>query len=995
MSYRAAVLSVFLSLWCLWALAAWSLAADDPFGSTKPTKAQQSLTRAVRQGKLDDVRRQLGQGVTPHHDAVFYAAGKKGDTEVLNVLLDAGVAPDMERSYPGFEKIAKTLLGTAVEAGRADLVRLLLKKGADPKRLHGGGSLVKCAAEKGHSEILALVAAGPEDLNRPDPIGMTPLHHAVASGNLETVRTALALGADPKAKEPIMGLAPLDLACRKRYTPVVEALLQAGAEGFCTVGDPLATRPTKEEQALIRSVHFGDVNKVRKLLAKGVAAHPDAVFSAAGNRGTAEVLGALLASGIDPGMERSFPGSEALAQTLMGNAVEADRADLARLLLDQGADPKRPHKGRPLAVWAAAKGDVELLTLVSTDADSLNLVDMAGRTALHQAIPYVAFTGIYDVLHAAVKLGADPNVSDLEGRTALHLACSKGYSSEIADILLKAGADPNARTHEGLTPLTLAVQKGSALTVQLLLAAGAEPDNHIDKSPSAALSVEAEDNPEPSLGDASLEEKTHSEALTGTEKESSPPRSHGGQGAESSNAEIFPNNKDLSRVESWKLAFSYSREYERQELLGGMLKIDEALRAEFAGEAVFTRTAGGRFKVARGETTYDYLSISNSTKSSSKHADIIHNSRGEGSGTAIIDHNSTLELDFEGMTYGLEIYPGGEDGFEIVRLWSTNYGYKEIMNESFEALGIPNYRATFQQAADVAAEIEREIEREFPLEGEGMASLLRDFAKQDFPNQEREDDRQGYSIMVDQYPLPFFGTVLAGSYTDYHGAVIAWRLEPLAKDGDNRIDPLLEEAAGFTSECWTHYHPPDGDTREEVVSMGAEIAAAWEGRRKRTEEIATSNPAQHVFVFQHEAQVSSGRTVCGDTLVPVKVKHDNLEVLSSVGTEEPSTQNFHLLSVTDPAKASPKDTLFLLNNLFSNNHISVDDRDLFNPLTDYPMLKLEDVFLEGGLAVIHLQGSFEEGQLCDREKIIAQITETVLYSGVLSSVFILLNDNQF
>lgn len=53
----------------LWAGPAWSLAANDPFGS-KPTKEQQSLTCAVRQGKLDDVRRQLGQGVTPHQQAI-------------------------------------------------------------------------------------------------------------------------------------------------------------------------------------------------------------------------------------------------------------------------------------------------------------------------------------------------------------------------------------------------------------------------------------------------------------------------------------------------------------------------------------------------------------------------------------------------------------------------------------------------------------------------------------------------------------------------------------------------------------------------------------------------------------------------------------------------------------------------------------------------------------------------------------------------------------
>lgn len=92
-----------------------------------------------------------------------------------------------------------TPLDWAARTGRTDVIRELVREGADP------------------------------DLRDQGPNGWTPLHHAVHKGQLEAVRTLLAAGADPNGRSANR-LTPLMLASAQGEPEIVAELLKAGAD---------------------------------------------------------------------------------------------------------------------------------------------------------------------------------------------------------------------------------------------------------------------------------------------------------------------------------------------------------------------------------------------------------------------------------------------------------------------------------------------------------------------------------------------------------------------------------------------------------------------------------------------------------------------------------------------------------------------------------------------------------------------------------------------
>lgn len=126
------------------------------------------------------------------YDAMtFISYAERNNLQVVGLFLDAGMTPDMTRSFDQY-----TALIGAAERGHTDTVRLLLDRGAN--------------------------------INAADRNSQTALMKAAASGHLETVQYLLNRGAQPQLQDSV-GANALKYAVKFERSDVAELLRRHGA----------------------------------------------------------------------------------------------------------------------------------------------------------------------------------------------------------------------------------------------------------------------------------------------------------------------------------------------------------------------------------------------------------------------------------------------------------------------------------------------------------------------------------------------------------------------------------------------------------------------------------------------------------------------------------------------------------------------------------------------------------------------------------------------
>ncbi len=197
-----------------------------------------------------DVNAKSSDSRTP----LMIAAGRYGSAPVVKLLLDHGanaaahspglfgeMNPLAEAAYAGDEDVIKMLLARGADAKTAGLNPLAL---AILSRCKACIDLLIAGADKADLSIQAIINAPPlgntrsiialldrgADVNAKDPDGNTLLMNVSACDEIpvDLVKRLIAGGADINAKNP-HGQTSLDFARTRGNTPVVEALLQAGA----------------------------------------------------------------------------------------------------------------------------------------------------------------------------------------------------------------------------------------------------------------------------------------------------------------------------------------------------------------------------------------------------------------------------------------------------------------------------------------------------------------------------------------------------------------------------------------------------------------------------------------------------------------------------------------------------------------------------------------------------------------------------------------------
>jgi ankyrin repeat protein len=240
------------------------------FASLLPAQSAADVFTAIRNNDLATLRKLPAEAVnakdrldtTPLHYAALY-----GSAEEVRILLDRGAVVDARNKsdatpliYAAYsfdktralvEKGASVNVQTAKGMtplliavsvyGNTDTVRYLISKGADFKgQAKHGSDVLQTAAQKADTETLRLLLDKGADPRKADEGGYTALINAMSASDPARVRMLIAAGSDVNAANTDSGrvkngpidlihMTPIFLAAPDAPTPVVKALLTAGA----------------------------------------------------------------------------------------------------------------------------------------------------------------------------------------------------------------------------------------------------------------------------------------------------------------------------------------------------------------------------------------------------------------------------------------------------------------------------------------------------------------------------------------------------------------------------------------------------------------------------------------------------------------------------------------------------------------------------------------------------------------------------------------------
>ncbi|NLZ05048.1 MAG: hypothetical protein GXY19_07735 [Phycisphaerae bacterium] len=248
------------------------------------------------------------------------------------------------------------------------------------------------------------------------PPGDTPaIHKAVSSGSLSQVRSLLAHGANPNARNR-HGWTPPHVAARQGHATMLELLLKHGADPDAQGGP--------EGPALHSAILYGHLAAVRKLIAGGADVNLR-----------------------DASPNAFHPGMTPLHCVLL-YASSTWRDEMVRRLLSAGADPRQPTDvGDTVLHRAAIEGLIELSDLFISHGADVNARNARGSTPVHEAV----WWSRVEMASFLLDHGADVNIADNVGDTPLHVAACNGYEDCFA-LLRERKADLEARNDLGLTP---------------------------------------------------------------------------------------------------------------------------------------------------------------------------------------------------------------------------------------------------------------------------------------------------------------------------------------------------------------------------------------------------------------------------------------------------------------------------------------------------------------------------------------------------------------
>ncbi|KAJ8133589.1 hypothetical protein O1611_g43 [Lasiodiplodia mahajangana] len=505
--------------------------------------AKKILHIAAEHGHSNVIKTLVEHGVDIDHktdlgSTPLILATKSGHISTCSYLLNSGADVD------GRDNEDTTALIIACQSGSKELVKLLLDSNANINAINRHGEAPLYAAISAPEIMRLLLKRSPKpDVEIRDYDGRTPLLEATIMGKLESVDLLLEENAEINATDKF-GRTCLHLAIQKRHLNIVERLIGSGVD--CNARDSNGETPlhVAAYEGLYETVEYlipkiTDINALSRNHGSVLAEVAAGAGSYRGVEGYTKCAEILLSNGANincyggfyhsPLQAAASSGVEELVRlyihhnavvdakegdsggdstTALYAAVENDRADLAKILVEAGASPTVDlgHESTILsyAIGCSTVEVVEVLLNPQSEPISQETLDSAVREAAHndeldifkllvakgalgekaQGQPPILFDVIkfrsQSVLSYLLEDGKNLiniDETNVYGTTALAYAITEHpYEDNNVDELLEAGADPNIADDRGNTPLILAVKDSRDRFLEPLLTRNYEAD---------------------------------------------------------------------------------------------------------------------------------------------------------------------------------------------------------------------------------------------------------------------------------------------------------------------------------------------------------------------------------------------------------------------------------------------------------------------------------------------------------------------------------------